>query len=171
MFVLLQHQLCSTHGMQSMQCSPDCRQPSCRINSVRRFSDLRACLRLWQFRLSYRFPRAHLSFIFCCSVPQASHCCCLSFSVIPIHRTVLLFWSVMASTCLLLSSIAHWFSFLFALCPFHVHMSFLSFSNNFQLFLAYDFSTSHSPKNGAAWVTTRGLQPPVFTLTRCYITS
>ena len=91
------------------------------------------------FRLSFRFPRAHLSFIFCCSVPQASHCCCLSFSVIPIHRTVLLFWSVMASTCLLLTSIAHWFSFLFALCPFHLHMSFLPISNNFQPFQGLQF--------------------------------
>ena len=133
------------------------------------------CVANYWFRLTTSWPSDWLTefihAVFQSPVPQASHCCCLSFSVIPIHRTVLLFWSVMASTCLLLSSIAHWFSFLFALCPFHVHMSFLSFSNNFQPFQAYDFSTSHFPKNGAAWVTTRGLQPPVFTLTRCYITS
>ena len=85
-------------------------------------------------------------------------------------RTVLLFWSVMAFTCLLLSAVAHWFSFLCLVPFFSAHEFFLSISNNFQPFLAYDFSTSHFPKNGAAWVTTRGLQPPVFTLTRCYIT-
>ena len=137
-------------------------------------SNYHLCVAYYWFRLTTPWPDWLTEFIhavFQSPVPQASHCCCLSFSVIPIHRTVLLFWSVMASTCLLLSSIAHWFSFLFALCPFHVHMSFLPFSNNFQPFLAYDFSTSHFPKNGAAWVTTRGLQPPVFTLTRCYITS
>ena len=81
----------------------------------------------------------------------------------PSTQTVLLFWSVMAFTCLVLSTVAHWFSFLYALCPFLLHMSFLPFSNKFQPFQAYDFSTSHFPKNGAAWVTTRGLQPPVFT--------
>ena len=118
------------------------------------------------FRTSFRFPWAHLSR---CS--SSLTLLLLIISSFPIHPNSAV---VLVSHGIHLSSAFHCSTLVLissCLVPFS---SAHGFSINFQklpAFQAYNFPTSHFPINGAAWVTTRGLQPPSFTLTRCYNTS